>query len=67
MNWQGTVYHGLPPDLLPFNPAGGDYLAFVGRISPEKRADRAIALAKRQACRSGSPPRSIRRMAVFRA
>jgi len=46
MNWQGTVYHGLPPDLLPFNPAGGDYLAFVGRISPEKRADRAIALAK---------------------
>jgi glycosyltransferase involved in cell wall biosynthesis len=47
LHWCGTVYHGLPFDLLPFNPDGGDYLAFVGRISPEKRVDRAIALARR--------------------
>lgn len=44
----GTVHHGLPADLLPFTaePAG-DYLAFLGRISPEKRPDRAIEIATR--------------------
>jgi glycosyltransferase involved in cell wall biosynthesis len=46
-NWQATVYHGLPPDLLSFHPRGGDYLAFLGRISPEKRVDRAIEIARR--------------------
>jgi glycosyltransferase involved in cell wall biosynthesis len=48
VNWAGTVYHGLPHDLLPFTarPAGG-YLAFLGRISPEKRPDRAIEIAAR--------------------
>ena len=47
-NWAGTVHHGLPRDLLPFNPAPqGGYLAFLGRISPEKRPDRAIEIAKR--------------------
>ncbi|WP_028755073.1 glycosyltransferase family 4 protein [Rhizobium leucaenae] len=46
VNWSGTVYHGLPLDLLPFTekPAG-NYLAFLGRISPEKRPDRAIRIA----------------------
>ncbi|QSX77441.1 glycosyltransferase family 4 protein [Agrilutibacter solisilvae] len=46
--WLGTVQHGLPQHLLPFKavPSGG-YLAFLGRISPEKRPDRAIALAHR--------------------
>lgn len=44
-NWIGTVYHGLPRDLLPFSRRGGDYLAFVGRICPEKRVDRAIEIA----------------------
>lgn len=43
--WAGTVYHGLPPDLLRFSPGPGSYLAFLGRISPEKRVDRAIAIA----------------------
>jgi glycosyltransferase involved in cell wall biosynthesis len=43
--WAGTVYHGLPLDLLQFHPGPGQYLAFVGRISPEKRVDRAIAIA----------------------
>jgi glycosyltransferase involved in cell wall biosynthesis len=46
--WLGTVHHGLPPDLLPFNPhPRGDYLAFLGRISPEKGPDRAIEIAAR--------------------
>src|SRR5262249_5964810 len=43
--WVRTIYHGLPPDLLEFHPSQGTYLAFVGRISPEKRVDRAIAIA----------------------
>jgi glycosyltransferase involved in cell wall biosynthesis len=48
VNWIGTVHHGLPPDLLPFKPvATGGYLAFLGRISPEKRPDRAIEIAAR--------------------
>jgi hypothetical protein len=48
VNWAGTVHHGLPAGLLPFTaqPAGG-YLAFLGRISPEKRPDRAIEIAWR--------------------
>ena len=44
-NWAGTVYHGLPEDLLAFSPEHAGYLAFLGRISPEKRPDRAIAVA----------------------
>jgi glycosyltransferase involved in cell wall biosynthesis len=43
----GTVHHGLPRSLIPFSAAGGDYLAFIGRISPEKRPDRAIEIARR--------------------
>lgn len=44
-NWIATVYHGLPDNLYDFNPVPQEYLAFVGRISPEKRVDRAIELA----------------------
>lgn len=44
-NFVGTVYHGLPETLIPYSPEGGDYLAFLGRISPEKRPDRAIEIA----------------------
>ncbi|MBO0752947.1 MAG: glycosyltransferase family 4 protein [Bradyrhizobiaceae bacterium] len=44
-NWIGTVHHGLPRHLLPFVPKAGGYLAFLGRISPEKRPDRAIEIA----------------------
>jgi glycosyltransferase involved in cell wall biosynthesis len=47
VTWAGTVYHGLPLATYPFSPAQGSYLAFLGRISPEKRPDLAIALAKR--------------------
>ena len=51
VNWVDTVYHGLPPNMLPFQKEGGDYLVFLGRISPEKRPDRAIEIA----LRSGKP------------
>ena len=46
-NFVATVYHGIPADLLSANyhPRGG-YLAFLGRISPEKRPDRAIQIAQ---------------------
>jgi len=47
MNWVGTVYHGLPRNLLRFNPGPGSYLAFLGRISPEKRPDLAMEVARR--------------------
>jgi len=46
VTWAGTVYHGLPLDRYAFSPRGGDYLAFLGRVSPEKRPDLAIAVAK---------------------
>ena len=46
-NWRATVYHGLPDDLYRFHPEPGGYLAFLGRICPEKRVDRAIAIAQR--------------------
>jgi glycosyltransferase involved in cell wall biosynthesis len=46
-NWQATIYHGLPHDLFQFHPEPGNYLAFLGRASPEKRVDRAIEIAKR--------------------
>ena len=42
-----TVYHGLPGEKFRFSPDGGKYLAFLGRISPEKRVDRAIGIAAR--------------------
>ena len=45
-NWQGTVYHGLP-ELYTFHPNPGSYLAYLGRICPEKRPDHAIEIAKR--------------------
>jgi glycosyltransferase involved in cell wall biosynthesis len=48
VRWVGNVPHGLPHDLLPFQPfPDGDYLAFLGRIAPEKRPDRAIQIALR--------------------
>jgi glycosyltransferase involved in cell wall biosynthesis len=46
INWLGTVYHGLPEDLYTFREAPGTYLAFLGRISPEKGVEQAIAIAQ---------------------
>jgi glycosyltransferase involved in cell wall biosynthesis len=47
VNWTATVYHGLPLSLMPPGKGSGGYLAFLGRISPEKRPDRAIEIAVR--------------------
>ncbi len=44
-NWIATVYHGLPKDLYDFNEKGGEYLVYVGRISPEKKVDSAVNIA----------------------
>jgi glycosyltransferase involved in cell wall biosynthesis len=45
-NWVATVHHGLPENLLPFSPRHDGYLAFLGRMSKEKRPDRAIRIAR---------------------
>ncbi|MDF2810666.1 MAG: glycosyl transferase [Microvirga sp.] len=47
VKWLANVYHGLPSTVCRLNPRAGEYLAFLGRISPEKRPDRAIEIAKR--------------------
>jgi glycosyltransferase involved in cell wall biosynthesis len=46
-NWIGTVHHGIPTDLHRLRKNGEGYLAFLGRISPQKRPDRAIEIARR--------------------
>lgn len=46
VNWVGTVHHGLPTDLLTYHEGPGSYLAFLGRMSPEKGPERAIAIAR---------------------
>jgi len=50
-NWIGTVYHGLPTNLYSLGHGDGGYVAFIGRISPEKRPDRAIEIARRAGVR----------------
>jgi glycosyltransferase involved in cell wall biosynthesis len=45
--WLSTIHHGIPDDLYPFRKETGTYLAFLGRIAPEKRPDRAIEIARR--------------------
>ena len=45
LNWARTVHHGMPPGILTPQDVKRDYVAFLGRISPEKGADRAIAIA----------------------
>ncbi|MBA3563635.1 MAG: glycosyltransferase family 4 protein [Gammaproteobacteria bacterium] len=47
LNWLTTIHHGLPRRLYPFQARSSGYLAFIGRISPEKRVDRAIEIAQR--------------------
>ena len=46
-NWRATIFHGLPENLYSPDRGAGRYLAFIGRISPEKRVDRAIEVAQR--------------------
>jgi glycosyltransferase involved in cell wall biosynthesis len=45
-NWQATIYHGIPENLYRPQPIEPEYLAFLGRISPEKRLDVAIRIAQ---------------------
>ena len=47
VRWAGTVHHGIPLDRFPFSAAPGSYLAFLGRLSPEKRPDLAFEIARR--------------------
>jgi glycosyltransferase involved in cell wall biosynthesis len=47
LDWQGNVHHGLPDDLYRLHQTPGQYLAFLERIWPQKRIDRAIEIAKR--------------------
>jgi glycosyltransferase involved in cell wall biosynthesis len=51
VRWEATVHHGVPADLYRLQEKPGDYLAFLGRISPEKRLDRAIEIARRAGMR----------------
>lgn len=46
VNWVATVYNGIEIGHYTFRPHAGDYLVFLGRISPEKRPDRAIEIAR---------------------
>jgi glycosyltransferase involved in cell wall biosynthesis len=46
-NWRATIYHGLPRDLHSFRESAGSYLAFLGRLSPEKGIEPAIEIARR--------------------
>ena len=46
INWQGTVHHGLPENTFSSYQKHGGYMAFLGRVSPEKGLDRAIEIAK---------------------
>jgi glycosyltransferase involved in cell wall biosynthesis len=47
INWQATVHHGIPRDLFRLYDGPGEYLAFLGRTSEEKRLDTAIEIATR--------------------
>lgn len=51
LNWIACVYNGIPLDHFTFHRTSGNYLAFLGRISPEKRPDLAVEIARR----SGMP------------
>ena len=58
LKWLGTVYNGLPEELYELKPGHGTYLAFLGRLSPEKRPDRAVRIAQLVGMRikvAGSP------------
>ncbi len=57
-NWIATVYNGVPVDTMPFGEGDGNYLAFLGRISPEKGVADAIEVA----IRSGIPLKIAARM-----
>ena len=51
VNWMGTVYHGLPHERLREGDGAGGYLAFLGRICPDKGPLEAIEIARRAGMR----------------
>jgi glycosyltransferase involved in cell wall biosynthesis len=51
LRWQATVHHGVPADLYALSETPGDYVACLGRISPEKGIDAAIEIARRAGLR----------------
>ncbi len=57
-NRAGVVHHGIDRDRYAANPAPGSHVAFVGRMTDQKRPDAAIRVARAAACRSGSAARS---------
>ena len=57
LNWVATVYHGQPPETCTAGHQSARYLAFLGRMAPEKGPEAAIRLAAAAACRCASPPR----------
>ena len=62
-NWYETILHGLPRDLHRFGEGNGGYLAFLGRISPERGLTEPSPSPAASACRCRSPPRSTRSIA----
>ena len=46
-NWVATIHHGLPLERVPYSTEPGSYLAFVGRVTPEKGIADSIAVARR--------------------
>jgi hypothetical protein len=66
VNWAAMVPHALPRELLPFSPQPeGDYLAFLGRSSPESDPIAPSRSRPVPACRSRSPPRWTRSTALL--
>ncbi len=61
--WAGNVYHGLPLERYPFNAEPEGYLAFLGRISPDKQVDAAVRIARR----TGLPLKIAARMPLSHA
>ncbi len=57
-NRAGVVHHGIARDRYAASLAAGEYLAFIGRMTDQKRPDTAIRVARQPACRSGSAARS---------
>jgi glycosyltransferase involved in cell wall biosynthesis len=50
-HWVATIHHGLPLDAMPLSTEPGDYLAFVGRVTPEKGIREAIELSRQSGIR----------------
>lgn len=50
-NWVATVHHGIPADLYDFSARAGDYLLYIGRVSPEKKVESSVDIAMKAGIR----------------